>query len=144
MAKRECENCGNDFKLQTGQEEYCLPCEMAIRAMEPPQHLKDIRWVYEGNKPVTPSQKLVADMMEKNPHNFLERLTRLEDEYRKQVAKGMPEKKVALHWDGKGTCPTCNRGVHAVDKSVQACLDKAEGWLVNRARETADAEADEG
>ncbi len=136
MAKRECGNCGVDFKLHTGNEAFCLPCEMLIQAVEPPQHLKDARWAYQGHQPRTPGEKMMSDLMEKNAHNFLERLTRLEDQYREKVVGKLPDKRAAQTWDGKGTCPTCQRGVAGVDKSTEACLQKAEQWLEQRARET--------
>lgn len=132
--KRECENCGEMFKLQTGNEFFCLPCELAIKAMEPPGHLKDMRWVYEGKEPQTASQQAMKKLMEESTAGFLDRLSRFDDQYRQAVAKQMPQKKVveAPSWDGKGECPTCKRGSQVLDADTEACVRKATEWLVQR------------
>lgn len=84
-----CQNCGKEFLAGPG-EAFCMPCEMAIQAVEPPQYLRDLRSVYDGTAQGTPGQLVLSNLLAKNPKEFLAQLKQSEKEWRQKVEKANP------------------------------------------------------
>ena len=83
---KNCGNCGLPFEGNPA-DGFCMPCEYQIQAVEPPQVLKDLRSVYEGDKPRNKGMVVLWNLMQKNPKEFLGQLKAAEKEWREQVAK---------------------------------------------------------
>lgn len=136
--KRSCGNCGAEF-LAAPKEFFCFPCELVIRAVEPPQVLKDMRAVYAGGSGTSISEAAMKKLLETDVIKFMDRLTKLEDQYRAACVnweKARRMKAGAEKWDGEGVCPSCGRGsaMEVVkDASTGAIIGKVEQWMEKRA-----------
>ncbi len=84
VGRRVCQDCGRSCVTDSG---LCMACETALQAAEPPQLLRDFRWVYEEQVPVTPSQFRAKQLYDLKPDAFLNRLERMEREWRKGPEK---------------------------------------------------------
>ena len=85
-----CYNCGLPFNDSTGAG-CCVPCDFLIKAVEPPEELKDMRWVYQGKRPGTRGQMAWAKLMTDDPGKFLAEKRAAERDYRIAVAARMPK-----------------------------------------------------
>lgn len=136
--KRDCANCGVAF-MANPKEHYCFPCELVIMAVEPPRILKDMRAVYAGGSGTTVSEAAMKKLLEADIIKFMDRLTKLEDQYRAACVNWEKVRKMkagAEKWDGEGICPGCGRGsaMEVVkDASTGAILGKVEQWMEKRA-----------
>lgn len=133
--RRECGNCGVEFKQSREKDVFCFPCELAIQATEPPEILKDMRLAY-ANKPVmTDGQRRMRQLFEDDVIKFTDRMTRLEDQYRAACVKWEQVRRMEAapkKWDKTGKCPGCGRGEGAQvvkDVGTAAVISKVEGWL---------------
>lgn len=80
VAPGRCESCGRPANvLSTGM---CVPCELEIRAREPPEFLKDMRHVYAGWPADTQAKVMLKGIMDNNPKEFLLQLRGAEREYK--------------------------------------------------------------
>lgn len=77
----KCINCGKDSVEQT-----CIPCEIEIRAQQPPQVLVDLRYIYEGGEAKTGPQRTLAGLKAQNPREFLIQLRGAEKDWRLAIA----------------------------------------------------------
>ncbi len=75
-----CQGCG---KSCVGG--MCISCEAEMQRQEPPEILRDYRWVYGEQVPTTPSQVRAKQLYDEKPDAFLTRLERMEKEWRKAM-----------------------------------------------------------
>lgn len=135
--KRDCANCGSAF-MAGPTEHYCFPCEILIRAVEPPEILRDMRAIYSGGPGTSISQAAMKKLLDTDIIKFMDRLTKLEDQYRAAAIKWEQTRKMkdgAVKWDGEGVCPGCGRGTLAEvvkDASTGALIGKVEQWVRKR------------
>lgn len=136
--KRECGNCGAEFVPCREKDLYCFPCEIILVAVEPPQILKDMRAVYSGASGGSVSEAAMKKLLDTDIIKFMDRLTKLEDQYRAAAIKWEQVRKMkagAVKWDGEGVCPGCGRGSAAEvvkDSSTGALIGKVEQWVKKR------------
>ncbi len=136
--KRNCAECGTVFVPAGPDARYawCFPCELAIRAVEPPEHLKDMRHVYENRPAVTEGQRRMKTLFDADVLKFVDRLTKATDMYQAQVVKwkaaqvrAAPTATAPVEWDGRGECSSCHRGPMVSDASTLKCVEKVEKWM---------------
>lgn len=80
-----CIGCGNERDLQGG---LCMACDLELRAKEPPEELRDMRFVYEGRAPATPGQVILKQLLDKSPKDFLRAKKEAEAAYRSSLFGG--------------------------------------------------------
>jgi len=135
MDKKACDNCGAEFRPVHEKALFCLPCELVIQSVEPPEILKDMRHVYRNQPAHSEGQKRMRALFEQDGFKFTERLTKLEDQYRSACSKWEQVRRLEAapkRWDGKGDCPACGRGEGAAvvkETGTVALIGRVEGWL---------------
>lgn len=141
--KLNCVNCGDGFIPHREKEVLCFACEMLFQAVEPPQVLRDLRMVYKGGQPITPSQTALYQLFQTDISKFSDRMIRAEDQYRAAMVKYEATKvaKSAVgaavdKWDGKGVCSGCGRGpsaaVEVVETSTPKLIEKVQKWIIGQ------------
>lgn len=138
---RKCANCDVEFMAHYEKNFWCLGCTHVLQAVGVPEVLLDMRKVYKGlGEPGSAIHAKLREVLDKEPGRYLDRLNKLEEQYRATVLKWEAirrQKAGVSQWDGEGVCPGCNRGTMAevvVDSSTTNLVGKVEGWL-NRYRE---------
>lgn len=115
---KTCMNCGQDRDVcATG---LCMPCELEVQAREPPQALKDLRAVWEGNKPANPAQVMLKGLYDKSPQTFLAQLRAAEKEWREVIAKLQPERAPAHQ-----CAPEEDGGSDRIEEVIERLLKEA-------------------
>lgn len=98
--KKPCDGCGEDFNdLGNASAVFCVACEIKIRAVEPSQSLKDMRYISEGGQAVTAQQQRFVRMIAKDEFKFQAALDKAEGEYRKGIKADSPAETNAVEPD---------------------------------------------
>lgn len=132
---RKCQGCDVEYVAHEERSIVCMACNLMLKAAGPSEQLIDMRMVYKGVCNATVTHVKLRELFEKEPLKFMDRLNKLETEYRGQALKWEQARNMkaqAVKWDGQGVCPSCKRGTIAevvVDSSTKSLIGKAEQWL---------------
>ncbi len=122
VVMERCAECGKEFNNSSGVG-YCVACDAMIRALEPPQTLKDYRHVYEGQTPTNDGQQLLQRIMLQKPQDFLGGKRAEEKAYREALARLKAVPSPIAEPDAEGKLE--DEGSTSAAELIQKLIDEA-------------------
>lgn len=124
LTPRQCYNCGKEFG-GAGDEAWCTPCEMEIRARERPEFLKDLEHVRAGHPPQNDFQRAMHVLLHKRPQDFVAKLVAAQKDYDAKMVALAQAEVVKASSPGEIPAQVKDEGSERVEELIERLLKEA-------------------